>query len=815
MDTNHSFGPAPTAVTRAGWVSLFGVMLLLAGCGAGAGSGNGGSNIIVSITNKVTSVNTGAGAFVLNATVQNDSTNAGVSWALTANGTACSLACGTLSGATPTSVTYMPPASVPAIQPTLTAISVHESSKSDSDSFTIQQPPIVVTIQNKIASAVAGSPSIFFAANVQNDPSANPATSWKLTVNGTDCQSICGTLSSAGQESIVYTPPSSVPTTPDNAPKLTAISNTDPTKSDSGTFTITAAPPISVTITQVTSVLAGGSGVNVSANVQNDFSSPPKGVTWALAVGGSACSPACGLLSNTAATSVTYTPPTTAPASPDNQPTLTATSVADNTRSGSDTFTITSSVANSCGSAGGSESLLNGHYALLMGGFEGSAGTPILMGASFAANGSGGIASGEEDINDTISPQHLTFSATGSLYTVGSDHRGCLQLTNAGGTTAVFHFALGGINSGIASKGRIIEFDDNSGNGNGNRGSGILRLQDTNSFVLSALQAQYAFGVDGWDMNGGNLIHFAMAGFFSNSGGNLSNGTADTNDGGNRGAPPAFTGLTGTINGPISATTGRATGNFLSGTFDWSIYMINTNEFFIIGTDPLSNVPMAGGRAIATGNSFTASSLSGNFIVHATGNTNSSADANLELLTMTPGGAQAGTLSGTVYTYGAGSGAQTTTLSGVTCNVDPSSGRTTLGNPSDSLPILYLTTPTDGIAAFVVGIGADALFGVAEPQTSPALPAGTYLFGTEDPADNTVTNKAGVETMASGGTLAGTYDQSNTAGLQSGQAAGATVSLGSNGTGNVSQNTVAITSGSKLFSIDESGGPAVIVIAEQ
>ena len=40
---------------------------------------------------------------------------------------------------------------------------------------------------------------------------------------------------------------------------------------------------------------------------------------------------------------------------------------------------------------------------------------------------------------------------------------------------------------------------------------------------------------------------------------------------------------------------------------------------------------------------------------------------------------------------------RTTNLSSVTYNVALRSGRTTLGNPSDNLPILYLTTPTDGI----------------------------------------------------------------------------------------------------------------------
>jgi hypothetical protein len=448
---------------------------------------------------------------------------------------------------------------------------------------------------------------------------------------------------------------------------------------------------------------------------------------------------------------------------------------------------------------------------MLMEGFEGGGtGTPILMAASFTANGSGGISGGEEDSNDTISPQHVTFDSTAgnSLYTVGADHRGCLQLTTVGGSTSVFRFAVGGINSGIASKGRLIEFDDNSGSGQGSRASGILRLQDPNSFVLSALQSQYAFGVDGWGIEDNQLVHFNTAGWFSSSG--STNGVDDVDFGGI--TSPDTTGLQFTINA-VSPTTGWTTGSF--DFFDWAIYMINSSEFFVIGTDPITST-VSLGRAVATGVSFTASSLAGNYVVHATGNTNGNADVNLQLLTMTPGGAQAGTLSGTVYAYASGSGAQTT-LSGVTYNVDASSGRTTLGNPGDNLPILYLTTPTDGIAAFVAGAGADALFGIAEPQTSLALAAGTYIFGMEDPSDNTVPNRAGVETIASGGTLAGTYDLSTASALQPSQSVNATVSLGPDGVGNIGPSTVAITSGSKLFSIDETGGtrPAAIVVAEQ
>jgi len=764
--------------------------------------------IVVTIPNKKSSVNTGTNAFVVNATVQNDSTNSGVTWTLTSGGAACSPQCGTLSGATTTSVTYTPPASFSGnTQATLTATSVHDGSKSDSDSFTISKPPVSVVIQNKITSVIAGSSSIFFSANVQNDPSGE---TWTLTVNGIDCQSTCGSFSSStNSPQVLYTPPTSVPTTPNNRPTLTVTSKSDGTKTDSDIFTITAAPPISVTVTQVGSVLAGSSGVNFSANVQNDFSNPPQGVTWALTAGGSPCA-GCGSLTNTA-TGVTYIPPASVPSPPNNQPTLTATSVADTSKSGADTFTITSSLANSCGAPGGQESLLLGHYALLMEGFTGSGtGTPILRAASFVANGSGGITSGEEDINDTISPQHVNFTSSGSLYTVGSDHRGCLQLTNAGGTTTIFRFALGGINSGVASKGSIIEFDDNSGNGSGSRGSGILRLQDPNSFVLSALQNQYAFGVDGWTPGNNQLVRFSAAGSFS---GNLSSGVDDINFGGI--TSPDFPVRSGGIN-PISPTSGRTSGSF--DIFDWAIYIVNSSEFFVIGTDPVSPLSVSVGRAIATSGSFTASSLSGNYVVRTSGNSNGSASVDLELLTMTPGGAQAGTLAGTVNSYGGGNGAQTTTLSGVTYNVDSVSGRTTLGNASDNLPVLYLTTPTDGISAFLVGVGADAQMGIAESQPSQtystASTAGTYFFGTEAPGDNSVSDKVEAATIASNGSMSGKMDVSGaTTTLQISAALNVTVSVNPDGTGTVGASTVAITNGAKIFYIDETAG--VVLVGEQ
>src|SRR5690348_3314503 len=129
------FESSSVAPTKAGLVWILSVMIL-AGCGAGAGSGNGGNSIAVSITNKVSSIQAGTAAIVFTATVQNDSSNSGVNWSLTAGGLSCSPSCGTLSQATATTVTYTPPASAPGAlsnQPTVTATSVAKTNKSDSD----------------------------------------------------------------------------------------------------------------------------------------------------------------------------------------------------------------------------------------------------------------------------------------------------------------------------------------------------------------------------------------------------------------------------------------------------------------------------------------------------------------------------------------------------------------------------------------------------------------------------------------------------------------------------------------------------------
>jgi hypothetical protein len=97
--------------------------------------------ISVSITNKFTTQAVGGSQITVTATVQNDSANAGVTWALTgSDGSSCAPACGSLTPSDAFDAVYMPPTSQPggaAASPTITATSVTDTTKTDSFTFSI------------------------------------------------------------------------------------------------------------------------------------------------------------------------------------------------------------------------------------------------------------------------------------------------------------------------------------------------------------------------------------------------------------------------------------------------------------------------------------------------------------------------------------------------------------------------------------------------------------------------------------------------------------------------------------------------------
>jgi hypothetical protein len=315
-------------------------LLLLSGCAAnspGSASADPPVAISIGVSPGTASVQVGQSQ-AFTATVQNDSQNKGVSWAL--SGAGCSgSACGTVSATSSASgaaITYTAPANVPApATVTLTAASVSDSTKSAAATITITTKPmaIVVTLSPITANVPVGGTQTF-AATVQND-SQNLGVTWALS--GTGCSgSACGTLSagaSASGASIKYTAPTSIPAPP--TVTLTATSAANSAKTAAAMITVTPAIAVSIKLAPIRGGIPVGQPLNFTATVTNDMANA--GVTW-TASGGNCTGNACGTFTNVASpsTSATYNAPSTAGVY-----TITATSVTNDTVSVSATIGVT------------------------------------------------------------------------------------------------------------------------------------------------------------------------------------------------------------------------------------------------------------------------------------------------------------------------------------------------------------------------------------------------------------------------------------------------------------------------------------------
>jgi hypothetical protein len=201
-------------------------------------------------------------------------------------------------------------------------------------------PTNIAFAQGQLAppsSAMAGS-TVQFAAIVQND-TANLGVSWLLTCNGPI--SNCGTISrhTASGVPTTFIAPSSVP--PGGTVTIQANSSSLPSQSVTATITITPTVygPISVSFSPAPTPVTVNNAESLSIVVTNDHGGAnggPQGstVTASCAVGGT-----CGSVVGSAVAGWTYLSPTAIPNG--GTVTLTATSVADPTKSATATITIT------------------------------------------------------------------------------------------------------------------------------------------------------------------------------------------------------------------------------------------------------------------------------------------------------------------------------------------------------------------------------------------------------------------------------------------------------------------------------------------
>jgi len=533
-----------------------------------------------------------------------------------------------------------------------------------------------------------------------------------------------------------------------------------------------------------------------------------------------------------------------------------------------------------------SDSYLVGSLAFWLHGFD--ANGPVVIAGAVTLDGAGNITGGVEDITRKSGSQTLTIQPAGSVYTAGvvglkgpNYSRGCMTLADSSGGTTAFSFSLGGcsnryaesgvtvtsdnacgmtqngqgenIAAGFFTNGRIVEFDDATGNGT--RLSGILRLQDQSSFS-SGLSGPYAFGLSGRSTGG----HYAMAGSFRASSGNLNSVAADFDDAGTPGTQ--LTGGSGTYN---IAATGRGTATLTVGkaNFDLALYMVNQNEAIVISTDALSDGhPIIGGEAVTTSSSFSGASLQNSHMFHIDGSipgckAEPSGCADVSVGTLLFDGI--GSFTGTEFQDQAAT-LGTSSLSGA-YSVDPSSGRTVFSAPeigqslgphtfvayvipkATNLTRATCLNPASCITGFLVGTDNAAQSGILEFQTSLATPpppflarllAGDYAYGTNESLDPATANLEGsVSALPSSTSLtAGSFtriDQDVSYAdpgycLQPGclllfpdESLTGSYSINPNGTGNFGGNTVSVTNGRVVFYIDESPlnlHPTVVVVEQ-
>ena len=714
---------------------VFGVLictLFLPGC-----SGKSAITITLSPTTAIT-INQGQTA-VITATVANDSTNSGVTWSLGSG------AMGTLSQQTKTSVTYVAPSTLATnITDTVTATSVANTGITSSQSVTVDAQLTIAT--NSLPVGTIGTP--YFG--VITATGATGTFAWALTsgslpagltlsASTTNAITISGTPTAVGQS------------------KFTIEVTVGTSVSQNLSITINPPPPLSVA---TKSLPDGVVGTSYSATLQGTSGVIP--FAWSITAGtlpGGLSLSGVGVISGTPSASGTYTFTVQVVDSTTPNPQIATQDLS---------ITVNPSTQNNA--------RLSGTYAFLVSGFD--ANGQFVGAGSLVADGNGTITSGVMDSNDPAGPQ-LQRNLTGA-YFIDSTGLGTMTLNITGAGTHTFALAL--VANGNA---KIIECDDSTCSTNG---SGVLLKQDTTAFSTSAISGPYAFGFLGNDAQG---KRYALAGEFATTSSGGATGMLDSDDAGTAAASVASTWTYSVpVISPPAIPTGRGTASIstVTGTTNYSFYVVSATELLVMETDPVGS-PLVSGMVLQQGNNgmFSLASLIGVSVFETTALPTVSgtlvAQGQVGLLTTGSGNL---ILSADLNTSGVAS-KPTSHCSPTACTYNvQTNGRVTLANSGfqTSDPVLYLVAQNQ---AFIVGTDPAVTFGFMESQSGPFLAAslsGTYAGGSIAPIKSGASNQ--VDTMAADGVMnlnPITTDSSTSSGLIQNQSASATYSVMSNGRG--------------------------------
>jgi hypothetical protein len=453
----------------------------------------------------------------------------------------------------------------------------------------------------------------------------------------------------------------------------------------------------------------------------------------------------------------------------------------------------------------GNNSVLVGQYAFSLSGYN-AAGYLSVIG-SFTADGAGNVTGGEADSNGVLGPQTGNLITSASSYSVGPDNRGCATLATPFGTFYA-RFAVGGISNGVATAGRMIEFE--TPGSNAFVASGPLFQQNPNAFI-TGISGSYDIAVSGWDPAVPG--RYACLGQITGIKNKFSFIEEDCNDSGT---------VTNNINTSTNENTqvntysaadanGRGTGNFAvgQGTSSFTFYWVSLTELLVVNSDPDLYYSGTWNQEIVPQGSrgFQQSQFDGSLDFYASGLASSQAAGTVLLTTANSDGASLLTSQNYLDSSGAAATSSTTCTYTVLLN-----GRVTLAgsNCGATPPLFYLNSLNTGAS---LGTDATVQFGAFQPGT-PNLTlgamSGTYYTGTTEIVNQQAQAEVGILTLGANGVLTSTTDIASTLTQTAGAANSDTVILNPNesfSTGSSAGTVVGIAISSTLFVIE--GNPTL------
>jgi large repetitive protein len=703
----------------------------------------------------------------LTAQINNDTSGKGVTWTIV--GTGCSgAACGALTNVTSTSALYTGPSAVTTnVQVFVSAMSVADPTKSAKLLINLVPPPYITT-----GTLPNGSVGVAYTTQLTASGGIGPYT-WDF-VSGKLPQGL--SLSASGTIS--------------GTPLATSVGTSYFTVRVTDSFGLTYAAMLNSTIvapnlliTTLTPLPGGTLSEAYSTTIQAEGGVKP--YTFAVMAG--------ALPSGLALSSggvISGAPAATGTASFTIQVTD-STLPRHNTASASYTLMI-------IGTGGGiNGGLLTGHYAFQFTGFVDGAldARTAMMAAegSFTADGAGNIVDGIEDLNTPTGA--FTSLPLSGKYTIGTDNRGQMTLNTALGSV-VYSITVGSVQSGVARRGKFIEFDDDTGI-LGTRGTGTLEYQDVSVFNLNGINGGYAFGIRGETpchtcATLTDYGEFSGAGVVSADGlGNFNGGEADTATGSTSSNNLIPTGM---YSKP-SATNGRydvtlSLGGYNVGGFPqkFVLYIISSDRLYLQSTDSHASTTLVSGvlqrQATAT---FSDTYLSGAIVAYETSRdpaveaTNPGRASDADLLMM-QGTVSPNDLKVTTDSNHAGVVSSNQDNAEIYSFSVAANGRVSLDNGTNTAPILYLYTEGSGFGTEQPAAPGDRA-GLMNFELQTGNPFfftpiyGSFSFASLNPPVTNSVMQGGFVTVGAEGGVNVVTDTSDSAGhLVSGSAFSGTIS---------------------------------------